>query len=76
MYSTRDGERMATEFLAKEPDYDEPAWIDAYANVLGSCRPSLSAEACSEAARQAYKHIGGSNPKIAAMLEVAFGKGS
>lgn len=73
MYSTLDAERMAAAFLASEPDYDEPAWVDAYAKALGVNKSEMSAAECSMAARTAYVRQGEFNPKIAAMLDADLG---
>ena len=74
MYSTLDGERMAANFLAREPEYNEPAWVDAYATMLGRCRVELDPTQCSLLARQAFAKSGEFNPKIVAYLDVELGE--
>lgn len=67
------GDQWAAAFLASEPDYDEPAWIDAYAMALGRCNADLAPEAASRAARDAYGRNAWLNPKVAAGMDAVFG---
>jgi hypothetical protein len=68
------GEQWSIEFLRNEPDYDEPAWIDAYAMAFGQCKPELTPQEATVAARAAYVREGSwNNPKVAAGCDAAFG---
>ena len=60
-------------FLAGEPDYDRPEWIDAYAMMIGTLKPELPPDAAARAAVEAYAQQGWSNPKVAAGLDALFG---
>ena len=55
------GDAWAAAFLASEPEYGEPAWLDAYAMAFGRCRPDLTPAQAVEAA------------KVAAGLDAVFG---
>lgn len=68
------GDQWAAVFLASEPDYDEPAWLDAYAMAIGRCKPDLTPDEALQAARHAYLREGAwNNPKVAAGLDAVFG---
>jgi hypothetical protein len=68
------GEQWSAAFLRNEPDYDEPAWIDAYAMAFGRCKPELTAQEATNAARDAYAREGSwNNPKVAAGCDAVFG---
>ena len=47
------GDPWAAAFLASEPDYDEPAWLDACTMALGR-KPDMTPAEASQAARHAY----------------------
>ncbi|MBE7416706.1 MAG: hypothetical protein HS128_02975 [Ideonella sp.] len=69
-----DADRASAEFLAREPEYDVPAWVDAYAMAIGRCKPELSPEAATQLAREAYAREGSwNNPKLAAGCDALFG---
>ena len=52
----------AADFLSREPDYDEPAWVDAYATMLGRRRPDIDSlerlKADAEGAAKGYRKSG------------------
>ena len=59
--------------FAAESDYDEPAWLDAYATTLVHCKPGMTPDGALQAAREAYAHEGWANPKVAAGLDALLG---
>jgi hypothetical protein len=68
------GDLWAAQFLRSEPDYDEPAWIDAYALAIGRCQPELTPEQAVMRAQLAFAREGDwNNPKIAAWGDALFG---
>ena len=68
------GDRLSAAFLASEPEYDEPAWIDAYAMAIGQCMPELTAESAVMKAHLAFAREGDwNNPKLAAGMDALFG---
>lgn len=67
------GEQWATAFLASEPDYDEPAWLDAYVTAIGRCKPELTPDEAVTLARAAFKTQGHMSPKISAGLDATLG---
>jgi hypothetical protein len=68
------GEQWSAAFLRSEPDYDEPGWIDAYAMAFGRCKPELTPQQATNAARDAYTREGSwNNPKVAAGCDALFG---
>jgi hypothetical protein len=68
------GEQWSAQFLRNEPHYDEPAWIDAYANAIGRCKPELTPESAVMKAYLAFAREGDwNNPKIAAWGDAMFG---
>ena len=68
------GDQWAAAFLASEPEYDEAAWIDAYAQAIGRCKPELGITDAFNLARKAFAREGDwNNPKIAAGCDVVFG---
>ena len=68
------GDQGAAAFLASEPDYDEPAWIDAYAQAIGRCKPELGITDAFNLAREAFVREGDwNNPKVAAGCDAVFG---
>ena len=68
------GDQWAAAFLASGPDYNEPAWIDAYAQAIGRCKPELGITEATELAREAFVREGDwSNPKVAAGCDAVFG---
>ncbi len=68
------GDQWAAAFLASEPEYDEPAWVDAYAMAIGRCMPQLEPDEATALAVTAYERDGlWNNPKIAAGLDAVFG---
>jgi hypothetical protein len=67
------GDQWAAAFLASEPDYDEAAWIDAYAQAFGRCKPELGVTDAFNLAREAFVPEGDwNNPKIAAGCDAMF----
>lgn len=66
------GDEWAAAFLASEPDYDKPAWIDAYAMAIGRCKPEMTPAEASWAAHEAFDREGWSNPKVSAGLDAMF----
>ena len=73
MHDFADIERQAAAFLSSEPEYDEPAWVDMYANTLGRMKQHLSAHECTAAARAAFILEGWANPKVVALLDAQLG---
>lgn len=68
------GDQWAAAFLASEPVYDEPAWIDAYAMSIGRLKLELTADEATRLAVEAYGREGDwNNPKVAASCDVVFG---
>lgn len=68
------GDQWAAAFLASEPDYDRPAWIDAYAMAIGRCKPGLTPSEATALAVEAYAREGSwNNPKVAAGCDSVFG---
>jgi hypothetical protein len=69
-----DGELWSAAFLRSEPEYDEPAWVDAYAMTIGRCMPELALEAAVAKAHLAFAREGDwNNPKVAAGMDALFG---
>jgi hypothetical protein len=58
---------------ASETVYDEQRWIEAYAEALCHCKPSLDPKLAMQAARLEYPFQRLSNPKTAAALDATFG---
>lgn len=67
------GDQFAGAFLASKPDYDQPAWLDAYAMAIGRCKPDLTPTEASRLAIEAYKTQGHMNPKVCAGLDATLG---
>lgn len=68
------GDQWAAAFLASEPGYDEPAWLDAYSMAIGRCMPVLGPDEAMALARAAYLMQGHMNPKISAGLDAMLGQ--
>lgn len=67
------GDQWAAAFLANEPDYDEPAWLDAYIMAIARCKPELLPDEAARLAIEAFKTQGHMNPKVSAGLDVILG---
>jgi hypothetical protein len=53
--------------------YPEQVWVNAYAEALCRCKPSVDPETAIQAARLEYPFQRFSNPKTAAALDATFG---
>ena len=68
------GDQWAAAFLASEPDYNEAAWIDAYAQAIGRCKPELGIAEATKLTNEAFGREGDwNNPKVAAGCDAVFG---
>ena len=67
------GDQWAAAFLASEPDYDRPAWLDAYAMAIGRLKPELTPTQAAQLAIAAFESQGHMNPKVSAGLDATLG---